>query len=215
VYNGSVDSFDALGEIGIPGVSPGYGSLPTPDFPSHPERPTTNPFSDAVSATIEAFITRGPLAKKLFQRYRAKSGEPMTLSRSDLKAADIFPMSITATPQFSRTIGTMGIYAVIDWQFPATARTPLTLNSITVHLDGVFIVCPAGEGHFQGKMYITDLYDFDLKGFHTPGNPRNIWAELKVVFAHFLASGAGFPVTSDPTAFEETVPPVDPLGGVW
>jgi RHS repeat-associated protein len=197
-------------------MSGGYGTMPLPLFPNVPPG-NINPFSDAVSAYIEGFITLDPIQKKLFAHYREKTGTPLKLTRDELKKMNPSPMTITSTKEFQAIDRhATGTFAVTDWKFHSWTAMPLTLNEFTVHLNGSLDICspPFSAVEFQGKMTISDTYNFDLKGFLNSESGRSFSGELKTWLVHYFAGGKGYPVSMDPIDFTEKIPPVS-LSGQW
>ena len=198
------------------GAGYGWAGAGSSDFSGRsPLEPDINPLSDAVSAVVQDDFTTSQLSLKLFTHYRSKTGASLTLSKSDLKEADINPMTIAMTKQFREAENEIGVHAVVNWQYESYALAPNTLNQLTVHFDGVLIVCPIGWASFEGKMWISDYWDFDPKPYFDPNNPRNWWGETKTRLVYYLASGAPFQVESEHIEYRELLPPYNPVNGMW
>ena len=205
VRNDGVDRWDLLGESYSL-----YTGIRTPssyNYPINPTRPAVNPFSDAVSAGIEDVIVTSGLPRKLFSHYRSKLGTLMTLTRTDVKEADIAQISIRHTSDYTKTMGTLGGHKVTDWTYRGVALTPNTLNELTVHFDGILCITKVGRGSFSGVMHITDRYDFH------PAEGRSKEGDMKTWLVQHFASGEPFDVTSEHFDYKEGFPPVS--NGTW
>ena len=161
-----------------------------------------------VAYVVTLIYRRDPWGSKFMFHYLTGNGEPIVLSREDVKSINSVRAPIINVWLHPRTGAALNAHTSVRidsdiWNdYGAGAGTGnLSLGQFSIEVRGN-VCCPEGSScTFSGEFRLLDRYDFDPHLFQSEQerehDHRSGWGEFEVVLMWLLTTGHGFPVQSE------------------